>query len=82
MPIQVHGLFLASLVMFQLLSWAQSIAEATAGCLGSLPVPALAGRAGSLLEAAMGWIQPTDSTTGAFYSILPPLCLPSTRHLT
>lgn len=62
---------------FQLLSWAQSIPEATAGCLGSLPVPVLAGRAGSLLEAAVGWIQPIDSTTWAFYSTLPPLCLPS-----
>lgn len=52
-----------TLAMFQLLSLAQSIAEATAGCLGSLPFPALAGRAGSLVEAAVGWIQPIDSTT-------------------
>ncbi|XP_064891997.1 peptidyl-tRNA hydrolase isoform X2 [Columba livia] len=46
------------------------VAEATAGCLGSLPDPALAGRAGSLLEAAVGWIQPIRCTTWAFYSAL------------
>lgn len=39
------------------------VAEPTAGCLGSLLVPALAGRAGSLLEAAVVWIQPIGCTT-------------------
>lgn len=60
------------------------VAEAIASCLGSLPIPALARRAGSLLEAAVGWTHPIGNTTWAFYSTLPaPAPAPGSalRHL-
>ncbi|XP_074779625.1 LOW QUALITY PROTEIN: peptidyl-tRNA hydrolase [Athene noctua] len=52
-------------------------AEATAGCLGGIPVPALAGSARSLLEASVGWIQPISCTTWAFYSTVSALPAPA-----
>lgn len=51
--------------------WAGSQLQRQRLAVEQPPLPALAGGAGSLLAAAVGWIQPIGCTTRAFYSTPP-----------